>query len=549
MNGSTPPLTRSPAWKALSAHQQQIRHVHLRTLFKEDPARGERFALEAAGLYFDYSKHRVTAETMRLLIALAEQAGLRERIDAMFRGEKINVTERRAALHVALRAPRGESIMVDGEDVVPAVHAVLDRMEDFARRVRDGSWTGYTGRRIRNVINIGIGGSDLGPSMAYEALRHYSDRNLRVGFISNVDGTDFAEATRELDPAETLFIVSSKTFTTLETMTNARTAREWLLKRLGDDKAIAKHFVAVSTNAAEVSKFGIDTRNMFGFWDWVGGRYSMDSAIGLSTMIAIGPENFRAMLSGFRAIDEHFRTAPFERNLPVLMGLLAVWYNNFFGAQTIAVLPYDQYLKRFPAYLQQLTMESNGKHVTLDGVAVDYQTGPVFWGEPGTNGQHSFYQLIHQGTKLVPCDFIAFCRSLNPLGRHHDLLLANVFAQAEALAFGKTADEVKAEGTPDWLVPHRVFEGNRPSTTILAEELTPGTLGKLVALYEHSVFTQGTIWNIDSFDQWGVELGKVLAQRIIPELESATEPELRHDSSTNALIRRYRRMKSAASAK
>jgi glucose-6-phosphate isomerase len=549
MNGSTPPLTRSPAWKALSAHQQQIRHVHLRTLFKEDPARGERFALEAAGLYFDYSKHRVTAETMRLLIALAEQAGLRERIDAMFRGEKINVTERRAALHVALRAPRGESIMVEGEDVVPAVHAVLDRMEDFARRVRDGSWTGYTGRRIRNVINIGIGGSDLGPSMAYEALRHYSDRNLRVGFISNVDGTDFAEATRELDPAETLFIVSSKTFTTLETMTNARTAREWLLKRLGDDKAIAKHFVAVSTNAAEVSKFGIDTRNMFGFWDWVGGRYSMDSAIGLSTMIAIGPENFRAMLSGFRAIDEHFRTAPFERNLPVLMGLLAVWYNNFFGAQTIAVLPYDQYLKRFPAYLQQLTMESNGKHVTLDGVAVDYQTGPVFWGEPGTNGQHSFYQLIHQGTKLVPCDFIAFCRSLNPLGRHHDLLLANVFAQAEALAFGKTADEVKAEGTPDWLVPHRVFEGNRPSTTILAEELTPGTLGKLVALYEHSVFTQGTIWNIDSFDQWGVELGKVLAQRIIPELESATEPELRHDSSTNALIRRYRRMKSAASAK
>jgi glucose-6-phosphate isomerase len=549
MNGSTPPLTRSPAWKALSAHQQQIRHVHLRTLFKEDPARGERFALEAAGLYFDYSKHRVTAETIRLLIALAEQAGLRERIDAMFRGEKINVTERRAALHVALRAPRGESIMVEGEDVVPAVHAVLDRMEDFARRVRDGSWTGYTGRRIRNVINIGIGGSDLGPSMAYEALRHYSDRNLRVGFISNVDGTDFAEATRELDPAETLFIVSSKTFTTLETMTNARTAREWLLKRLGDDKAIAKHFVAVSTNAAEVSKFGIDTRNMFGFWDWVGGRYSMDSAIGLSTMIAIGPENFRAMLSGFRAIDEHFRTAPFERNLPVLMGLLAVWYNNFFGAQTIAVLPYDQYLKRFPAYLQQLTMESNGKHVTLDGVAVDYQTGPVFWGEPGTNGQHSFYQLIHQGTKLVPCDFIAFCRSLNPLGRHHDLLLANVFAQAEALAFGKTADEVKAEGTPDWLVPHRVFEGNRPSTTILAEELTPGTLGKLVALYEHSVFTQGTIWNIDSFDQWGVELGKVLAQRIIPELESATEPELRHDSSTNALIRRYRRMKSAASAK
>ena len=482
MNGSTTPLTQSPAWKALSAHQQQIRDVHLRTLFREEPARGERFALEAAGLYFDYSKHRVTAETMRLLIALAEQARLRERIDAMFRGEKINVTERRAALHVALRAPRGESIIVDGEDVVPAVHEVLDRMGDFARRVRDGSWTGHTGKRIRNVINIGIGGSDLGPVMAYEALRHYSDRSLTVRFISNVDGTDFAEATRDLDPAETLFIVSSKTFTTLETMTNARTAREWLLKRLGDEKAIAKHFVAVSTNAEEVSKFGIDTSNMFGFWDWVGGRYSMDSAIGLSTMIAIGPENFDAMLSGFRAIDEHFRTAPFERNLPVLMGLLAVWYNNFFGAETIAVLPYEQYLKRFPAYLQQLTMESNGKHVTLDGTAVDYQTGPVFWGEPGTNGQHSFYQLIHQGTKLIPCDFIAFCRSLNPLGRHHDLLLANVFAQAEALAFGKTADEVKAEGTPDWLVPHRVFEGNRPSTVILAERLTPETLGKLVAL-------------------------------------------------------------------
>ena len=542
-------VTESPAWKALSAHHEQIRNVHLRTLFKEDAARGERFALEAAGLYFDYSKHRITAQTIRLLIALAEQAGLRARIDAMFRGEKINVTERRAVLHVALRAPRGESITVDGENVVPAVHEVLDRMEAFARRVRGGAWTGHTGKRIRNVVNIGIGGSDLGPVMAYEALRHNSDRNLTVRFVSNVDGTDFAEATHDLDPAETLFIVSSKTFTTLETMTNARTAREWLLDRLGDEKAVARHFVAVSTNAEEVSKFGIDTGNMFGFWDWVGGRYSMDSAIGLSTMIATGPENFRAMLAGFHEIDEHFRTAPFERNLPVLMGLLALWYNSFFGAQTVAVLPYDQYLKRFPAYLQQLTMESNGKHVTLEGARVDYETGPIFWGEPGTNGQHSFYQLIHQGTKLIPCDFIAFCRSLNPLGRHQDLLLANVFAQAEALAFGKTAEEVKAEGTPDWLVPHRVFEGNRPSTTILAEELTPGTLGKLVALYEHSVFTQGAIWNIDSFDQWGVELGKVLAQRIIPELESATEPELKHDSSTVALIRRYRRMKSAPSAR
>ena len=549
MNQTTVSLTESPAWKALRAHHEQIRNVHLRALFRDDPGRGERLAVDAAGLYLDYSKHRVTAETMRLLIALAEQAGLRAWIEGMFRGEKINVTERRAVLHVALRAPRGESIIVDGENVVPEVHKVLDRMADFARRVRDGSWKGHTGKRIRNVINIGIGGSDLGPVMAYEALRHYSDRNLTVRFVSNVDGTDFAEATHALDPGETLLIVSSKTFTTLETMTNAHTAREWLLAALGDQKAVAKHFVAVSTNADEVSKFGIDTENMFGFWDWVGGRYSMDSAIGLSTMIAVGPDNFRAMLAGFRAIDEHFRTAPFERNLPVLMGLLALWYNNFFGAQTIAVLPYDQYLKRFPAYLQQLTMESNGKHVTLDGAAVDYETGPIFWGEPGTNGQHSFYQLIHQGTKLIPCDFIAFLEPLNPLGRHHELLLANVFAQAEALAFGKTAEEVKAEGTPDWLVPHRVFEGNRPSTTILAERLTPETLGKLVALYEHSVFTQGTIWNIDSFDQWGVELGKVLAQRIIPELENAAEPELRHDSSTNALIRRYRRCRSALGAK
>lgn len=548
MDRPTTPLTESPAWKALSAHQQQIRNVHLRTLFNEDPGRGERFAVEAAGLYFDYSKHRVTAETMSLLIALAEQAGLRARIDAMFRGEKINVTEHRAVLHVALRTPRDQSIVVDGKNVVPDVHDVLDRMGAFARRVRDGSWAGYTGKRIRNVINIGIGGSDLGPEMGYEALRHYSDRNLTFRFVSNVDGTDFAEATHDLDAGETLFIVSSKTFTTLETMTNARTARGWSLDRLGDKKAVAKHFVAVSTNAAEVSKFGIDTGNMFGFWDWVGGRYSMDSAIGLSTMIAIGPENFRAMLAGFHEIDEHFRTTPFERNLPVLMGLLALWYNCFFGAQTVAVLPYDEYLKRLPAYLQQLTMESNGKHVTLDGGRVDYETGPIFWGEPGTNGQHSFYQLIHQGTKLIPCDFIAFCRSLNPLGRHQDLLLANVFAQTEALAFGKTAEEVKAEGTPDWLVPHRVFEGNRPSTTILAEQLTPETLGKLVALYEHSVFTQGTIWNIDSFDQWGVELGKVLAERIIPELESASEPELRHDSSTSALIRRYRRLRSASSA-
>ena len=533
-------LTERPAWKALQAHYNQIHSRHLRTLFAEDPKRGERLVVEAAGLYFDYSKHRVTDETLRLLLALAEAVGLRGRIDAMFRGDKINLTEERAVLHVALRAPRGVSIGVDGDDVVPKVHAVLDRMAEFSARIRTGAWKGHTGKRIRNIINIGIGGSDLGPVMAYEAMRHYSDRDLTVRFVSNVDGTDFAEATRDLDPAKTLFIISSKTFTTLETMTNAQTARNWSLAALGNDKAVAKHFVAVSTNTAEVAKFGIDTKNMFGFWDWVGGRYSMDSAIGLSTMIAVGADNFRAMLSGFHAIDEHFRTAPFARNLPVLMALLCLWYNDFFGAQTVAVLPYEQYLKRFPAYLQQLTMESNGKHVTLEGAPVDYQTGPIYWGEPGTNGQHSFYQLIHQGTKLIPCDFIGFCRPLNPLGRHHDLLLSNIFAQAEALAFGKTPEQVKAEGTPDWLVPHRVFEGNRPSTVILADELTPETLGKLVALYEHSVFTQGAIWNIDSFDQWGVELGKVLAQKIIPELESHTEPPLAHDSSTNALIRRYR---------
>jgi len=543
MTAKTVQLTERPAWKALQEHYQKIRDVHLRALFSDDPRRGERFAFEAAGLYFDYSKHRVTDETMRLLLRLAEEVGLRARIDAMFAGEKINVTEGRAVLHIALRAPRSQSIVVDGKNVVPEVHEVLDRMADFSRRIRDGSWKGHTGKRIRNVINIGIGGSDLGPVMAYEALRHYSDRSLTLRFVSNVDGTDFAEATRDLDPAETLFIVSSKTFTTLETMTNAQTARQWSLEALRDEKAVAKHFVAVSTNAAEVTKFGIDTRNMFGFWDWIGGRYSMDSAIGLSTMIAVGSENFRAMLDGFHQIDEHFRTAPFDQNLPVLMGLLAVWYNDFFGAQTVGVFPYDQYLKRFPAYLQQLTMESNGKSVTLDGAAVDYQTGPMCWGEPETNGQHSFYQLIHQGTKLIPSDFIAFCRSLNPVGRHHDLLLANVFAQAEALAFGNTAAQVRSEGTPDWLVPHRLFEGNRPSTTILAEQLTPETLGKLVALYEHSVFTQGTVWNVNSFDQWGVELGKALAQRIVPELESAGEPELTHDSSTNALIRRYRQKK------
>jgi len=534
-------LTTQPTWRALQSHYGRMHDVSLRQLFAEDARRGERFTAEAAGLYLDYSKHRMTDETLRLLFALAAEVGLRERIEAMFRGEKINSTEQRAVLHVALRAPRGETILVEGENVVPKVHEVLDRMSDFSRRVRDGTWKGHTGRRIRNVVNIGIGGSDLGPVMAYEALRHYSDRSLTFRFVSNVDGTDFSEATRGLDPAETLFIVSSKTFTTLETMTNAQSARQWSLAALQDGSAVARHFVAVSTNAAEVTKFGIDTANMFGFWDWVGGRYSMESAIGLSTMLAIGPEGFHALLAGSRAMDEHFRAAPFERNLPVLMGLLAVWYNGFFGAQTIGVFPYDQYLKRFPAYLQQLAMESNGKSVTLDGAAVDYQTGPIFWGEPGTNGQHSFYQLIHQGTKLIPCDFIAFARTLNPLGRHHDLLMANVFAQSEALAFGKSAEEVKAEGTLDRLVPHRTFAGTRPSSTILAERLTPQALGALVALYEHSVFTQGVVWGINSFDQWGVELGKVLAQRIIPELESAAEPKLTHDSSTNSLIRRYRR--------
>jgi glucose-6-phosphate isomerase len=543
MTGSSVSLTRRPEWATLQEHYQKIKEVHLRQLFADDPKRGERLTAEAVGLYFDYSKHRITDETIRLLVQLAEACGLRERIEAMFRGGKINLTEDRAVLHVALRAPKGQSIVVDGEDVVPQVHAVLDRMADFANRVRSGAWIGYTGRRIRHVINIGIGGSDLGPVMAYEALKAYSARDMTFRFVSNVDGTDFAEATRDLDPAETLFILSSKTFTTLETMTNAHTARDWSLRPLGDPKAVAKHFVAVSTNAAEVAKFGIDMANMFGFWDWVGGRYSMDSAIGLSTMLAVGPDHFRAMLAGFHAMDEHFRTAPFERNLPVLTGLLAIWYNDFFGAQTVAVLPYDQYLKRFPAYLQQLTMESNGKHVTLDGAGVDYETGPIFWGEPGTNGQHSFYQLIHQGTKLIPCDFIGFAQTLNRLGQHHDLLMANVFAQTEALAFGKSAEEVKAEATPDWLVPHRTFEGNRPTSTILAERLTPETLGTLVALYEHSVFTQGAIWHIDSFDQWGVELGKVLASRIIPELESASEPALAHDSSTNALIRRYRALR------
>ena len=533
-------------WRALEDYQRAMKARHLRTLFADDPARGERMTAEAAGVFLDYSKNRIDDETLRLLVELAEQSGLRGRIDAMSRGDKINVTEDRAALHVALRAPRGASILVDGKNVVPEVHAVLDKMSDFAQRIRSGQWKGHTGKRIRNVVNIGIGGSDLGPVMAYEALKHYSDRAMTFRFVSNVDGTDFVEATRDLDPAETLFVISSKTFTTLETMTNAQSARAWSLRGLGGDaKAVARHFVAVSTNAEKVADFGIDTANMFGFWDWVGGRYSMDSAIGLSTMLAIGPDQFRAMLEGFHAIDEHFRAAPFGRNLPALMGLLAVWYNDFFGAQTVAVLPYEQYLKRFPAYLQQLTMESNGKHVTLAGTPVDCQTGPIYWGEPGTNGQHSFYQLIHQGTRLIPCDFIAFGQALDPLDRHHDILLANVIAQAEALAFGKTSEQVKAEGTPDWLVPHRVFEGNRPSNTILMERLTPSALGKLVALYEHSVFTQGTIWNIDSFDQWGVELGKVLAQRIIPELESKTEPRLGHDSSTNNLIRRYRKLKVA----
>jgi glucose-6-phosphate isomerase len=539
----TKSLTSRNAWQALGEHFRDIRDAHLRSLFSADPGRGERFTVEAAGLFLDYSKNRVTDESLRLLLQLAEESGLKERTEAMFTGQKINITENRAVLHVALRAPRGAVIEVDGENVVPKVHEVLDRMTDFTNRVRSGAWKGHTGKTIRNVVNIGIGGSDLGPVMAYEALRHYSQRDITFRFVSNVDSTDFAEAVIDLDAEETLFVVSSKTFTTLETMTNAHTAREWLLARLKDEAAIAKHFVAVSTNAKEVSKFGIDTANMFGFWDWVGGRYSMDSAIGLSTMLAIGPENFRALLDGFHAMDEHFRTAPYAQNLPVLLALLSVWYTDFFGAETIAVLPYEQYLKRFPAYLQQLTMESNGKYITLDGRHVDYATSPIYWGEPGTNGQHSFYQLIHQGTRLIPCDFIAFNKSLNPLGRHHDMLIANVFAQAEALAFGKTAEQVKAEGTADWLVPHRVFEGNRPSNMILAEELTPDILGKLVALYEHAVFTQGVIWNINSFDQWGVELGKQLAQRIIPELEEAQEPKLSHDTSTNNLIRRYRKGK------
>jgi len=544
MTAAIQPVTARAAWKALEAHVASVRGRHLRALFADDAKRGERLVAEAAGVYLDYSKNRVTDETLELLVRLAEESGLRERIDAMFRGDRINVSEKRAVLHVALRAPKDVSIVVDGDNVVPHVHAVLDRMTDFADRVRSGAWKGHTGKGIRNVVNIGIGGSDLGPVMAYEALKHYSARTLTFRFVSNIDGTDFAEATRDLNPAETLFIVSSKTFTTLETMTNAHTARAWSLNGLGGDvKSVAKHFVAVSTNAVEVSRFGIDTANMFGFWDWVGGRYSMDSAIGLSTMLAVGPDNFRALLAGFRAMDEHFRTAPFAQNLPVLMGLLALWNNNFLGAQTVAVLPYDQYLKRFPAYLQQLAMESNGKRVTVDGTPVDCDTSPIYWGEPGTNGQHSFYQLIHQGTRLVPCDFIAFGQALNPHGGHHDMLLANVLAQGEALAFGKTPEEVRAEGTPDWLVPHRTFEGNRPSNTILLDRLNPAALGKLVALYEHSVFTQGAIWQIDSFDQWGVELGKVLAQRIIPELGGNADPSLQHDSSTNELIRRCRQLK------
>ncbi len=544
MTTKSTPLSERPAWKALGVHHQKIQGVQLKQLFADDPGRGDRFTLDAAGIFLDYSKNRITDETLTLLIQLAEESGLRARIDAMFGGQKINITENRAVLHVALRAPKGESIFVDGENVVPGVHAVLDKMAAFADRVRSGAWKGHTGKRIRNVINVGIGGSDLGPVMAYEALKYYSQRDITFRFVSNVDGTDFAEAVRDINAEETLFLIASKTFTTLETMTNAHSARDWTLAALGgDEKAVAKHFVAISTNAKEVSKFGIDTANMFEFWDWVGGRYSMDSAIGLSTMLAIGPENFREMLSGFHEMDEHFRTAPFANNLPVLLGLLTVWYTDFFDAQTMAVLPYEQYLKRFPAYLQQLTMESNGKYVTLDGTRVETETGPIYWGEPGTNGQHSFYQLIHQGTRLIPCDFIGFYKTLNPLGRHHDLLMANVFAQAEALAFGKTAEQVKAEGTPDWLIPHRVFEGNRPSNTILAEQLTPKLLGKLIALYEHSVFTQGTIWNIDSFDQWGVELGKVLAQKIIGELESVTEPAMTHDTSTTNLIRRYRKNK------
>ncbi len=545
MSNEIAPLTQRPAWKALTEHYQQVRDLHLRTLFAEDPQRGERFAVEDVGIYLDYSKNRVTQETLRLLLNLAQESGLRERIDAMFRGEKINVTENRAVLHVALRAPRDATIVVDGQNVVPEVHAVLDKMSAFSNRVRSGEWKGFTGKRIRNVINIGIGGSDLGPAMAYEALKHYSDREMTFRFVSNVDGTDFAEAVQGLDPAETLFIVSSKTFTTLETLTNARTARDWALRTLKDDNAVAKHFVAVSTNATEVAKFGIDTENMFGFWDWVGGRYSMDSAIGLSLMVAIGPEQFREMLAGFHAVDEHFRTAPFERNLPMLLGLIGIWYNNFFGAETVAILPYDQYLWRLSSYLQQLDMESNGKHVDLEGRKVDYQTGPIIWGQPGTNGQHAFYQLIHQGTKIIPADFIGFNQTLNPLPPHHDLLMANFLAQTEALAFGKTAEEVAADGVAAFQVPHRTFEGNRPTNTIVLDRLTPESLGKIIALYEHKVFVQGTIWQINSFDQWGVELGKVLANRIIPELQSAEEPKLSHDSSTNTLIQRYRQRRHA----
>ena len=543
MSTTMTPLTERPAWKALVEHYQKTQHLHLRKLFADDPKRGERFAAEAAGIYLDYSKNRVNGETMRLLLELAESSGLRARIDAMFRGEKINVTENRAVLHVALRAPRDQHILVDGEDVVPQVHAVLDKMANFSERVRSGAWTGYTGKRMRNIVNIGIGGSDLGPSMAYDALKYYSDRHLTVRFVSNVDSNEFVEVTRDLDPTETLFIVSSKTFTTQETLTNARSAREWCVNALGNTQAVAKHFVAVSTNTQEVEKFGIDTANMFEFWDWVGGRYSYDSAIGLSLMIAIGPDQFREMLAGFHTMDEHFRTAPFEQNLPVLLGLIGIWYNNFFGAETVAILPYDHYLGRLPAYLQQLDMESNGKHVDLEGRQVNYQTGPIIWGQPGTNGQHAFYQLIHQGTRLIPCDFIGFCQSLNPLGPHHDLLMANFFAQTEALAFGKTAEEVAADGVPAFQVPHRTFEGNRPTNTILTQRLTPETLGKLIALYEHKVFVQGTIWHINSFDQWGVELGKVLANRITPELASTGEPELKHDSSTNTLIQRYRKLR------
>lgn len=545
MSVKTPTLTQLPAWKALADHYQKTRNLHLRTLFAEDPERGKRLTLEAEGIYLDYSKNRITDETIKLLLSLAESVGLREHIDAMFRGDKINVTEKRAVLHTALRASKDQKIIVDGQDVVPEVHEVLERMADFSQRIRSGEWKGFTGKRIRNVVNIGIGGSDLGPAMAYEALKHYSDRNMTFHFVSNVDGTDFAEAVIGLDPEETLFIVSSKTFTTIETLTNARSARDWLLRTLKDDKAVAKHFVAVSTNATEVEKFGIDTKNMFGFWDWVGGRYSYDSAIGLSLMIAIGAENFRQMLAGFHAMDEHFRTTPFERNLPVLLALIGVWYNNFFGAETVAILPYDQYLNRLSAYLQQLDMESNGKHVDMNGNVVNYQTGPIIWGQPGTNGQHAFYQLIHQGTKLIPCDFIGFCQTLNPLKPHHDLLMANFLAQTEALAFGKTSEEVAADGVPDFQISHRTFEGNHPTNTLLASRLTPEMLGKIIALYEHKVFVQGTIWNINSFDQWGVELGKVLANRIIPELENAQEPKLSHDSSTNTLIQRYRQLRNA----